>query len=470
MRNCIYKIILASVFLWSQGSFAEDAAPADEKALTVFQCTGIMEAITKTPTLTTKIEAADGDVDGAAEEFEAISAEQKKMNDNLAEAHKAYLATLKDARKPLCAAQEMIHDQEETTKGNKLTKAVKGMKYSITQKLDMVGKQVDKSIGSTESGHKEFAKVYITEGEKPEAGGEGETASGNTFTFCKITGSYDTYYQTADELHQECVSAFGKIQESYVGLITQANDYAHQMGSTKRKLLAAGIGIGAAGVGYKVYSDKKKKKKRKKTAAKLAEEMKNGIITLEDGSKKKCFTTTTYTDENCRDTLKRLCQDSENANKGGCQAFNGFYCGGGTGNENSGYCNFAEAVGYCSSPGDVIQQSPACQWKSSRPASCLNSPNDLQCLSKMSASQLTTACKDFPHDPLCKKAAAGMIVSQPGGAVVAAQPVEGSSSTLSSIAAGSGATSQSQSQVNLWDNNANTLQNLYGTGQLVGGQ
>lgn len=177
--------------------------------------------------------------------------------------------------------------------------------------------------------------------------------------------------------------------------------------------------LAAAGVGaYMLLKGKKDKDddedEDKDADAELAEkERAAGIITTADGKKIECFSQAHFQKIECEPTMLRLCQTDEKKNTGGCNSFNNFRCSGMGEGANTMYCLHAASETYCKQPGDLIKNSPACQWSASRPAECMEDPEAIECRLPVSAAALDAKCVNYPNDPVCK-AKDVVAVVQPG--------------------------------------------------------
>jgi hypothetical protein len=482
MNTSIYiRGVFALVFFWSVGSFAEDTNEMDVKVkswVNQLNAEGVA-ALEKaaSSTATTEEEKIDiqNDIKTIQNDyFNAVSDQVGNCKSRVANTNKAIEYYVEDEAKKIEGG--MFKDIRDKFKKGKQVSNVSTFAVYQAIRYCRQCKSSEVDCSSKERGGVELDSIVGAVGNsKPSKGMMGKDPnSGETICVSgrkKIWNSLKSQpgRDAAEEIESACMKNFRAAETELKKSLGTAFALKNQFQKGMKMVIGLGIGAGVVGVGYKVHKDKKDKKKRRRAEAQAAEEYKNGIITLADGSKKECYTTDNYQSEDCRDTMKRLCQDGENASKSGCGAFNGYYCGSGSGNENSPYCLASEVASFCAGPSEVLKTSPACQWMSSRPASCMEKPSDLKCLSNMSMDQLMAACKDYPNDPLCKKAEAGIIVTQPQA--IAAQPQDtieqkAGSSGLNDMV---GARGVSSANTNLWQNNSDMLQNLYNTGQLAGG-
>lgn len=257
-------------------------------------------------------------------------------------------------------------------------------------------------------------------------------------------------------------SMFTKIREQ----ADESRKYALAAGATANKIkIGAAVG-GAAIVGgllYKSHEDKKEEKeKREQQAANLAK----GIAP--DGTN--CVTPDTFTAPQCKSILINYCSKSENANKPGCGAFNNHYCA--ASDAPQAYCLGNSARNYCRQSGDLIGQSPACQWVSGMPASCAKSPEDMKCLTNLTPAQLEAQCPNFPNDPLCQAHGSGKVVTQPAGGdsvgtVGASAKMASAGTGLNDIVGQVDQSSMASENDNLWRGNSAAYDTLCKRGQLV---
>lgn len=256
-------------------------------------------------------------------------------------------------------------------------------------------------------------------------------------------------------------------------LVTKITDTKLSIASGKKGLgdiwkYVAGAAV--IGGGYMLLKGKGKDKEAEEKAKTDAA---NGVIKDSSGNDLACFTPENFTRSECKSTLISMCQ-GEKADTSGCRSFEAAYCA----NEGSGsnYCLYAETKVYCAQSGDGISKSPACTWKSSRPSSCLTSPEDVGCLASGTAEALTLSCANYPNDPLCAANSAGRVVVQ-GGSSTTTTPVAttskvGASSMSSVIGTSSARTPASSLQVisssdNMWSSSSAAVKNACATGALV---
>lgn len=269
---------------------------------------------------------------------------------------------------------------------------------------------------------------------------------------------------------------------------------SYQVGSSCAETwntLKTGAAIGAVAGGglllYKNHEDKKEKKEKAAQAAaaeaaakkKAEDEFQNGIAS--DGTN--CKSPDTYKKDICEPVLLNYCGKSENSKGPGCMAFSSHYCA--AADAAQGFCLAVTSEGYCSQSGEMIDQSPACEWVNSRPSSCARSPEGIECLTKLTPAQLDEKCPQFPNDPLCQAHMAGRVVVQPPESTSAESAsnadaalassrggelnklVESTTPGLSSTDQSSLAADGSSSEGNVWRSNSAAYAALCKRGQLV---
>lgn len=263
-----------------------------------------------------------------------------------------------------------------------------------------------------------------------------------------------------------CKSVVNNALQQFASGATTAQAGKKGMGDIMKYLIGAAV----IGGGYMLLKGKGKDKEAEEKAKTDAA---NGVIKDSSGNDLACFTPDNFTRSECKSTLISMCQ-GEKADTSGCRSFEAAYCA----NEGSGsnYCLYAETKVYCAQSGDGIAKSPACTWKSSRPSSCLTSPEDVGCLASGTAEALTLSCANYPNDPLCAANSAGRVVVQ-GGSSTTTTPVAttskvGASSMSSVIGTSSARTPASSLQVissseNMWSSSSAAVKNACATGALV---
>ena len=471
MGNIIFKVLLGGSLIFSLNAFAEDGAPAPETAEGIPETAEALPGTNDTPPEELTEGAPEGE--GEANPYGLKNAAEDKYG-SIVNSCKTEMIT--DALQPCDTAVQNYRSNAAVQSSKAEVAMIKAKEsnsdsirgsYKIGETAISNNKDVlTTAIGACGFGGLDAKFLGMGGTKKVEVCSCPAMAEFPEEATAEEQAAQDAALTVYNDNKAACQTYITKKRVETQTALTDLQNIADGLKRGKNRIMMIGGGVAAVGVGYAVISSKNKKKKKKKAAKKAQQEMDAGIITMQNGEKKECFTTENYQSLECRDTMFRMCQDSEHSGKTGCQAFNGFYCGIGSGNENTGYCNYQAAVSYCSGPSEVLKQSPACQWAASRPASCASNAGDMNCLSAMSPSVLSEKCQNFPNDPLCKKAATGAIVSQPSGSAVLLTPNDGSSASLSSVVGGNTV----QVKQNLWDTNSSTLSNLYGSGQLEGNQ
>ncbi len=216
-------------------------------------------------------------------------------------------------------------------------------------------------------------------------------------------GQYD---RGKDEVQRRC--------REYVGMVVARVDegivtagVSQRNGGIAKKLLTAGLIAGGAYLAYDMLlkgdGDKDDEKSEEETAAEKAAKAERGIITLADGTEVNCKQTNNLSVSECRPFLMSFCQEGGNQNLGGCNAFNNYYCGAMGEGLDTMYCQYSAAQLYCTGTGDLISQSPACQWIEARPSEkCKDDPEAIDCRVAKTPEELNQACQSFPSDPICR--------------------------------------------------------------------
>lgn len=264
---------------------------------------------------------------------------------------------------------------------------------------------------------------------------------------------------------QSTIQSASATQAGNVG-VADAVTGGKKSGSTVKTLLTAAAVGGVAVGGYLLLKGDGGTKEKE-------ENKKNGIITDDDGNEVACFTSENYTRTDCQSALIYVCQGSK-ADTSGCRSFESAYCAG-TGSGTN-YCVYAETKVYCAQAGSGISSSPGCVWKNARPSTCADSPEDISCYVSKTADELTTACTNYPNDPLCIAHAAGQVVVQSGSTTVTTSSVASSSVSSASMSSVIGVSTTSSSvstmnvlssSTNLFESSQTATQNACKEGQLL---
>jgi hypothetical protein len=270
------------------------------------------------------------------------------------------------------------------------------------------------------------------------------------------------------EINKSCISE----QKGVVAKITleksQRQGLADSAGHTMHMIKVGAVVGGAAIVGGILYKDHKDHKKAEEKKEKVEDDFQNGIAKNADGTTTNCLTTTTYKNAECQPVMLNYCAKTDNAGKAGCTAFNNAYCS--AADATQAYCASTAAQEYCKQEGDVIGQSPACQWMSARPSSCARTPQDVKCLTAMSPAQLDAECPKFPNDPLCKAYKSGKVVTQPGNTTdVTLRPVMGGTPEASGLngLVNSQTLSSTTETASVWHTNSAAYRTLCAKGELI---